>query len=335
VSIFLILLLILVLAGMVYQATGSALDARRYPPPGQRLDVGGYRLHFRRDGEGTPTVVFESGIAASSLSWTPVQREVAKFTTVCSYDRAGLGWSDPSPSSRACAHIVGELGTLLEKASLPEPYVLVGHSFGGLVVRSYASRYPDRVAGVILVDPIQSREWSAPNEYQKRMLRGGVIFSRLGAWLARLGIVRLCLDLLTVGRPGIPRVFIKVFGPGATAVIERIVGEVRKLPEEILPWVRAMWCNPKCFESMASHLACLPNSSAELEGVVFPKGKPLRVISAGIHPPEYQMEHQALAGMSNAGKHLVASRSGHWIQLDQPETVVEAIREVVGLARRG
>jgi pimeloyl-ACP methyl ester carboxylesterase len=292
-------------------------------------------LHFRRAGEGTPTVVLESGIAASSLSWTPVQREVSKFTTVCSYDRAGLGWSDPSPSPRACAHIVGELGTLLEKAGLPEPYVLVGHSFGGLVVRSYASKHLDSVAGVVLVDPIQPREWSAPNTYQKRMLRGGVFFSHIGAWLARLGVVRLCLDLLTKGRPGIPRVFLKLFGPGAAAVVERILGEVRKLPEEILPRVKAMWCNPKCFESMASHLACLPKSSAELEGVVFPTEKPLRVISAGVHPPEYRLEHQALAGMSKEGKHLVASRSGHWVQLDQPEIVVDAIREVVGLVRRG
>jgi hypothetical protein len=96
------------------------------------------------------------------------------------------------------------------------------------------------------------------------MLRGGVFFSHIGAWLARLGVVRLCLDLLTKGRPGIPRVFLKLFGPGAAAVVERILGEVRKLPEEILPRVKAMWCNPKCFESMASHLACLPKSSAEL-----------------------------------------------------------------------
>jgi pimeloyl-ACP methyl ester carboxylesterase len=230
---------------MVYQAIGSALDARRCPPSGQRLDVGGYCLHFRRAGEGTPTVVLESEIAASSLSWTPVQREVSKFTTVCSYDRSGLGWSDPSPSPRACAHIVGELGTLLEKAGLPEPYVLVGHSFGGLVVRSYSSKHPDTVAGVVLVDPIQPREWSAPNTYQKRMLQGrSILFSRwrvVGAAGRRSPLPGPAHQ----GKAGLPTSFPQAIRTRRRRCGRADPGRSSEAARGNSASGQAMWCNPK------------------------------------------------------------------------------------------
>ncbi len=122
------LVTLLVLAGLIFQAIGSARDARRFPPPGQLVDVGGHRLHIYRMGEGTPAVVMDSGFPASSLSWTFVQPAVARFTQAYSYDRAGLGWSDAGPMPRSSRQIVEELRALLLNAGVEGPFVLVGHS---------------------------------------------------------------------------------------------------------------------------------------------------------------------------------------------------------------
>ena len=329
-----IVVLLFLTAGLVYQAFGSARGMRKYPPPGRLVDVGGYRLHLNCVGEGSPLVVLESGIAASSLSWGLVQPEVAKFTRVCSYDRAGLGWSDPAPSPRTCARIAGELDRLLLNAGLPSPYVLVGHSFGGFVVRHYATLYPGKVAGMVLVDTIHPSEWLNPTTQQKRMLRGGVFFSYLGAWLSRIGIVRFCLELLTAGSPRIPRRVIKLFGRDATGVVERILGEVRKFPPDTLPMVKTLWCLPRCFESMAKHLASLPASAGEIATGDLAGDIPLIVLTSGIHSSNSRMESESLAARFSGSKHILASESGHWIQLDDPKTVVTAIREIVEAVRR-
>jgi pimeloyl-ACP methyl ester carboxylesterase len=152
---FFCLLSSLTIAGACYQFVGSKIDERNYPPPGKMVDVGGYRLHINTLGENThpgPTVVLESGLGCNSLDWALVQPKIAKFARVCSYDRSGSGWSDESSLERTSQNIVEELHTLLHTAGIPEPYVLVGHSFGGINVRLYTSRYPKEVAGVILVD---------------------------------------------------------------------------------------------------------------------------------------------------------------------------------------
>ncbi|HWR73601.1 MAG TPA: alpha/beta fold hydrolase, partial [Nitrospirota bacterium] len=122
------------------------------PPPGRIVDVGGYRLHLNCTGEGSPTVILESGMNEFSLSWALVQPGVAKFTRVCSYDRAGLGWSDPGRAPRTSETIVRELHALLRAAGITGPLVLAGHSFGGMNARLYARRYPNEVAGMVLVD---------------------------------------------------------------------------------------------------------------------------------------------------------------------------------------
>ena len=124
------LVVLVVLVGIAYQAIGSTRDNRRFPPPGQMVDVGGYCLHIHSMGEGSPTVVLESALGGSSLSWVLVRFDVAKFTCACSYDRAGIGWSDADPMPRTAQRIVNELHTLLTNARTKGPYVLVGHSFG-------------------------------------------------------------------------------------------------------------------------------------------------------------------------------------------------------------
>ncbi len=126
---------------------------RKAAPPGKLVDVGGYQLYILCTGEGSPTVVLDSGRGGGSDDWQNVQPELAKFTRVCSYDRAGYGFSDPGPTPRTGQQIVNELHKLLVNAGIEAPYVLVGHSSGGLHVRLYASQYPDEVVGMALIDP--------------------------------------------------------------------------------------------------------------------------------------------------------------------------------------
>jgi pimeloyl-ACP methyl ester carboxylesterase len=272
-------------------------------------------------------VLLESGIAASSLSWTVVQPEIATFTRVCAYDRAGLAWSDAPSCPRTFDRIVDELAAVLAHVAGDDRCVLVGHSFGSFVVRAYAARRPERVAGLVLVDP--PTEWLTMTEQRARMLWGGRHLSRIGGLLARLGVVRACLALLTGGAPGAPRRFVRIFGPTAVRTLERLVGEVRKLPPDVHPIVQALWCQPKCFHAMADHLMALERDGASMAMCIPPRELPVVVISSGDQPPEQIAAHRALAESSFAGRHVTAVRSGHWVQFDEPEVIVSVVREMV------
>jgi pimeloyl-ACP methyl ester carboxylesterase len=329
-------------AGVVYQLVGLRVDARRYPPPGTLIDVGGRRLHIVCSGNGRPLVLFESGIAASSLSWARVLRDVAEFTGGCAYDRAGLGWSEPSRIALTAPVMLDELRAVLAhaaglprrsgEAALAGSAVLVGHSFGALLVCAYASCHPEQTAGIVLLDP--PSEWQEITAQQRWRLRGGIQLSRLGGLLARLGVVRACLTLLTGGAPGVPRNFVRLLGPAASRELGHLVGEVRKLPPDVHPLVQTLWCQPKCFRAMAEHMASLEHVAATVGRITALPAVPLVVISSGEQPPEVIDQHRKLAGLSSRGRHIVATRSGHWIQFDEPGLVVETIREVVESVRR-
>ncbi|TMD96717.1 MAG: alpha/beta hydrolase, partial [Chloroflexi bacterium] len=147
------------LTGVLYQTIASAVDASSYPAPGRLIDVGGYRLHLYCTGTGrpgSPTVILDEGQARTSLGWSKVQPGVASFTRVCSYDRAGYGWSDTGPLPRTAGRMVTELHTLLARAGVAGPYVLVGHSYGGLIMQLYTYTYPQQVAGLVLVDSVHA-----------------------------------------------------------------------------------------------------------------------------------------------------------------------------------
>jgi pimeloyl-ACP methyl ester carboxylesterase len=325
------LLAALVAVGAAYQVVSARRLAQRHALPGRLIDVGGHRLHAVCQGEGTPIVLLESGIAASSLSWTLVQPEIAKFTRVCAYDRAGLAWSDLAPSPRTFARTVQELRAVLMDIAPRGPYVLVGHSFGSFVVRACAAHFPSDVAGVVLVDP--PTEWLVMTRERTRMLRGAVQLSRLGALLAHVGVVRVCLALLTGGAPGAPRRFVKIFGATAARTLEKLVGEVRKLPTEVHPIVLMHWCQPKCFHAMADHLSVLARDGGSMAALAPPQDVPLTVISSRDQPPEQIAAHRRLSEWSHRGRHVIATRSGHWIQFDEPDLIVDAIRELVELSR--
>ncbi len=311
----------LALGGLLFQAMASARDAWRFPPPGSLVDVGGHRLHIHCMGEGKPTVVFDSGLPGSLLSWCYVQPEVAKFARACSYDRAGLGWSEPRPTPRSSEQIVEELHALLAKAGIRPPYVLVGHSFGGMTVRLFASKYPEEVVGMVLVDPLHPEEWESIARNEKEQIEAGMRLARRVAWFARFGLMRLYFYLI-----------------GAGVVKPRVrsawITSIEKMPHELLPALRASWCRPQPYETIIRQVECLSQSAAQVAAAGGHGEIPLIVLSASNPSQDRQRVQKIAAGLSANGRHMVASDSGHWINIDQPALVIEAIREVIELARR-
>jgi pimeloyl-ACP methyl ester carboxylesterase len=188
-----VLVVALLALGAAYQAIATAIDGRKFPPPGQLYDVGGYRLHIYCTGKaqpGAPTVILDAHNGGTVSQWAWVQPEVAAQTRVCAYDRAGLGWSDQSPSMQDTTQNAEALHTLLQKAGVPGPYILVGHSFGGLYVRGYADRYPEEVAGMVLIEAtnpgflkVQGKPDVMPNANPGMM--------EMGPWASRVGLLRL------------------------------------------------------------------------------------------------------------------------------------------------
>jgi pimeloyl-ACP methyl ester carboxylesterase len=327
------ILALLLASGAVYQAVGTARDRRRFPPPGRLVRINKGLMHIHVTGEGTPTVVFESGMGASCLSWTHVQPAVAKFSRAASYDRAGHGWSDPAHEPRTAQQIALELHALLDATGVPGPYVLVGHSFGGYVTRAFAHLYREDVVGLVLVDSIHPAEWENPTPEQFRVISVGLRYARIAAWLARLGVVRFCLARVARGSPRIAWAAANAFGASVSTTVQRIAGEIRKLPAPMLPVVRSFWSQPKNFVSLGQHVAALPVSAAQAAAVTSLGDLPVVVLSGDHHPALYADWQRDLAQLSSRGVQIVAGESGHWIHLDRPELVTGVIREVVAAAR--
>jgi pimeloyl-ACP methyl ester carboxylesterase len=297
------------------------------------VDIGGRRLHVQREGSGRPVVVLESGIAASSLNWTLVQRLAAVLTTVVGYDRAGFGWSDAPAHGCTAADAARDLAAVLERAELAGPFVLAGHSFGGLIVRVFQELYPERVAGMVLVDPIARCEWREPSARRRGMLARGVGLSRRGALLARAGVVRLALRALLGGSRAVPKLIARASAGRGAGVMERLTGEVRKMPAELWPAIAAHWSEARCFRAMADVLENLPLSVTQIEEGRLLGTMPLVVLSASTATPAALREHEADARLSARGEHVVVPRAGHWIQLDDPRAVADAIGRVVAMVR--
>ena len=323
-------------AGWLIQLIGSGLDRWRYPPPGRLIQVGGHKLHLQQTGtdraRDLPIVVLEAGIGSSSLSWRLVQAEIEPFVRVIAYDRAGLGWSGSSTTPRHAKQLIHELLTMLDNAGVREPVILVGHSFGGMTSLAAACLHPERFAGLVLVDPLHPAEWALPDRERKRMLDYGAFLASRGVILARFGVVRCALRLLLLGRHATAQFVNRTSAGQGSGTLERLVGEVRKLPPHLWPIVRAQWCQEKNFHSIGGHLSQLPLSSVQVANVLRPIDVPLVVLSAGTLEPDRLEAHRALTQLSPHSHHVIAERSGHWIQLDQPDLVVDAIRRILNAA---
>jgi pimeloyl-ACP methyl ester carboxylesterase len=310
------------------QLVCARIDKRKFPPPGRLVDIPGGQMHVRQWGEGQPAVVLESGIAASSLNWSLLQPRLAASSTTYSYDRGGFGWSTSESRECSLAKMTDDLHELLTALEVQRPYVLVAHSFGAYIANAYARRFSGELVGVVLVDPLTPQEWVKPDREQRWTLRRGVWFSRAGGALASVGVVRACLWLLQRGSREAPRGVLRMFGTKATETVERILGELAKLPPEVVRVIRARWSTPKFFWTMAAYIRSLPGCAHELEGCAIPAGVPVTVLS-GAHQPAIRLEeHAAIAAHSERGRHVIAPKGAHWIHLDHPELVATAVQEM-------
>lgn len=327
--IFLLFIVAVLAAGILYQRRGATMDAQGCPPPGRLIGVGDTMLHADVAGAGPP-VIFEAGIAATSLSWRLIQPEVATFAQTVSYDRAGLGWSDSSRKPREIWQMVEELRTMLDRVQVTTPRVMVAHSYGGLVALGYAARYPVELAGLVLLDPVGVDEWAHPSRFHLRSLRRGILLARCGEVLSRLGVVRFTLNRLARGSRRMPKLVARATsGRGGAAFTERMVGQIQKLPQEVWPMIQAHWCDPKCFRAMARYLQALPENAAAVLKDFGATNVPLIVLSAADASPAQRADHQRIARLSSHGSVEIIQGTGHWIQLDRPDAVIAAIRKVL------
>lgn len=325
--------------GAAYQAIETWRDTRAYPPPGELVDVGGHRLHLIRRGAGAPTVVLDAGLAGFSLDWGLVYPEVARFTSVCAYDRAGYGWSERGPSPRTSERIVDELHALLETAGIEPPYVLVGHSFGGYNVRLFADRYPRDVAGMVLVDvsheDVPDRLSPDLRASYERFERAEVPLLRLGELLTRFGVVRLAVERRWL----------------------TLLDSFDALPPRLRAMAHALRFRRGFFVTSSDEDIHFHESGEQVRGKGIIGDKPLVVLTGagmdnlGKSPLPFldltQVTrtlhamtalkialHGELASMlSTNSSHIVTENSGHLIQLSEPQLVVDAIRRVVEQAR--
>jgi pimeloyl-ACP methyl ester carboxylesterase len=309
----------------------------RVSAPGRLIDVGGFSLHLNCAGAGTPAVVLDAALGGSSVSWSWVQPEIAKLTRVCSYDRAGFGWSQAGPLPRTAGRMAAELRGLLEQGGVQPPFVLVGHSFGGLVARVFAMQYRPDVAGIVFVDSAHPEDWVTPAPKEQLKIDRGVRLCRYGTLAARLGIAHLVATLGSAGVMGAARGVVRIISRGELArEDEGILAPVWKLPPEARRPLRQFWTEQKFFTALGSQIASICVSAAEaLQASAGGYGDLPLVTISSTDPGDYRLRQQeALARLSTRGRHTVASNSGHWVPLDQPQVVIDAIKWVLDEARR-
>lgn len=304
--------------GAVYQNVSAVPDRKLYPPPGQLVDVGGYRLHLHCIGEGSPIVVLEAGSGGKGvIAWSLVQNQMAATTRVCSYDRAGLGWSDPDPADqpRPSLQVAKSLHTLLHNARIDGPYVLVGHSSGGPHVRNFAYQYPDEVAGMVLVDSVMENYYLIypfdPTE---------VFFDDIG-WkycqlMTAIGVARLFGETSLSSPLGL-----------ATSQRGRFPLTESLYQADLANRNRTYYCRAVGNEEIANRkdetVSTPPRSLGNL---------PLIVLTAGTDPTWGKIQTE-LASLSTDRTHIVVEHGAHYLQFFQPEVVIAAVEKMVNQVR--
>jgi len=315
--------------GLVYQVLGTRRDSKLHPPPGKLVDLGTHRLHLLESGRGGPTVVLEAGLMSTMLSWSELQCALAGSFRVVSYDRAGLGWSDLGPMPRTADRIVDELHTLLQRAAIPSPYLLVGHSFGGMTMPLFAARFPGEVAGVVLVDPVAPAEWNPPSEHDLKQTRIGAKICRRAAVLARFGLIRFLAFLLTTGVKTVAAHLVRLISRGSPAESGTVSSPwFAALPANEKAMASVFWIQPKFALTIASQLENLPASAASVGRFSNFCDKPVVILSARTAPERRRAEHAAIAARLPQGEHVLAGNSNHWVMQEDPELVIRAIEKV-------
>jgi pimeloyl-ACP methyl ester carboxylesterase len=319
----------------------DAVTSPPFPPPGRLIDVGGWRLHLNCTGEPRPSqaiVILEAGAGDFSVDWSLVQPGVARFARVCSYDRAGSGWSELGPQPRTMTQIAYELHTLLDKAGERPPYVLVGHSFGGGLIRLYQLKYPADVAGVVLVDAAADNPWRQTAD--KGLVRSSDLATGKPIPDVKtsdpLRYDQIPERFVTMIKNQIPQLSAHANDPPR----DKLPADAQRMRTWSYGQIKMHISNDNPFE--ADELEMLRQKRTRTEHVL--GDTPLIVLSRGIPEDsspagqageqEHDSDQAALVALSRIGKRVVAKRSGHHIPLDEPDLVAAAIRDVIAAAHR-
>jgi pimeloyl-ACP methyl ester carboxylesterase len=317
----------LLATGFLYQWFGARRDRIRYASDGRWIEIGRKsRLYLLEKGSGGPTVLFESGIAATNLNWSHIQETVSQFTHTASYDRSGLGWSTQANTPRTPGNIAIELHEMLERARIAPPYILVGHSFGGLVMRRYALLYPDEVQSIILVDPMRCEEWPPLDPTKQAQLDRGSKMTRYAVPIARFGFARLAVTSLLSRSGRLSGFLAGTAGNGGAYVLGRIKDEVGKMPREVWPMVAAHWSRPSYYVGMLNHVEAVPDTVREMQDAEPIRNIPVLLFTPGKSAP---LSEQSLRQIGNNVEQIIAPASAHWIHLDEPQLIIDSIREMV------
>jgi pimeloyl-ACP methyl ester carboxylesterase len=291
--------------GGAFETISRARDRHDYPAPGALYDVGGHRLHLDCVGSGSPTVVLENGLGGMSAMWTPIASVVGATTRVCAYDRAGQGWSDDVGSPQDGLEVADDLHALLQRAGEQGPFVLVGHSSGGAYSMVYASRYPDDVAGMVLLDSMSPHQFTAipsfEGEYQL-MRRGAALVPSL----ARLGLVR----------------------PLPASMLSN-------LPEPQASQVKAYTASARGFRSTRDEQSTYPTMLEQAQALTSLGPKPLVVLTAAEQQrstPGWAAAQDRLVGLSTCGEHRVVDTTHEGV-IDDPTAYEASITAIVDVVR--
>jgi pimeloyl-ACP methyl ester carboxylesterase len=308
----------------VFVSTSFAEEHYEYPPPGRLINVYGHKMHIYCTGSGSPVVILEAGLSSYSLDWSRVQPEISKTTEVCSYDRAGYGWSDPGPKPRTAQEIVKELQELLIEADVKGPYILVGQSLGGVYVQLFAVEHPTETAGLILVDSVnRDMDKKIPKEQLDRFENDLKFYVYLGKLGAPFGIPRLLHMPSSIIIPELPKKLQPIayyFAYKATSY-QTIYDELDALHESEVLFNKRY---PVIKVSDAPPVVVL---SAAL-----PIQYPPFLISCGLFDQWKELQTDLVKSIPGA-KQIIAEKSGHFIQLDQPELVINTVDNMLEQVR--
>jgi pimeloyl-ACP methyl ester carboxylesterase len=288
--------------------------------PGALVDVGGHRLHLYCTGQGGPTVVLEAGAGDFSFDWSLVRPSLAKVTRVCSYDRAGYAWSEPGPTPRSVRQIVAELRVLLTNARIAPPYVLVGHSLGGLVVRVYAAEHPAQVAGLVLIE--------ATHEDNPIMLNGKVLLLRSMSRGRQIPPVKMEAPAKD-STPARPQ-------PPPPPTLDPPYDELPPDVQRVRIWAMQA---PSYAAARSSEFDYLPEEVAEIHaqrvrGAGSLGDVPLIVLTRKDAPPDHAARQADLLSLSRNSKQELAATRDHHVQLADPDAVVRAVNDVLAAVRQ-
>lgn len=302
----LVVLLVALVVGAIYQAIATEIDQREaFPGPGEMVDVGEHRLHLNCLEQGSPTVVLDGGWGYTSVEWSGwVQPEVAEHSRVCAYDRQGMGWSEPGPSPLDANRAASELHTLLQEADEEGPYVLVGHSLAGLYSRIYAERYPEEVAGMVLVDSTH------PDQFEGS-----------GLALTMNRVVGIVGPL--IARAGIARVF-------------DLYPSHSELPPLQREQSNSLYCRTPHQVAMFEEMGTIPESIEMARGSGTLGEKPLVVVSAADHDAQTGALQGELTSLSSNSSQRIVEGSTHSsvvVDRDHARQTSASILEVVEAVR--